>query len=154
MISATNADLAAMIKTAEFRQDLYYRLNVIEINLPALAQRPADVLALASHFLDAGKSLHADTCEALQNYEWPGNVRELKNVMQRACLLAQGAEILPADLGIPLKFSPINSNDELDRTSIERALQAAHGVVAQAAADLGLSRQALYRRMDKLGIAR
>ncbi len=155
IISATNADLPAMIKVGSFRQDLYYRLNVIEINLPPLAQRPADILPLALHYLDSEKTLHADTCEALQNYDWPGNVRELKNVMQRASLLAQDVQIMPADLGIPLKAPACNPADvELDKASIEQALLSAHGVVAQAAADLGLSRQALYRRMDKLGIAR
>ncbi len=155
IISATNADIAAMIKAGGFRQDLYYRLNVIEINLPALAERPADILPLAMHFLDSEKTLHPDTCEALQNYEWPGNVRELKNVMQRASLLAQTLQIMPPDLGIPLKPQPsVVAEAELDKASLERALQAAHGVVAQAAAELGISRQALYRRMDKLGIAR
>lgn len=154
IISATNADLAAMIKAGQFRQDLYYRLNVIEINLPPLAQRPADILALASHFLESDKSLHPDTCEALQNYDWPGNVRELKNVMQRAGLLAQGQQIMPGDLGIPFKLTTSLNQEEFDRHSIEQALKSAHGVVAQAAAELGLSRQALYRRMDKLGIPR
>jgi len=86
-------------------------------------------------------------------YAWPGNVRELKNVMQRACLLAAKNEIMPTDLGLPLANSWVNEQ-EPDKEAIERALQKSHGVVAQAAAELGLSRQALYRRMDRLGISR
>jgi len=89
----------------------------------------------------------------LQRYRWPGNVRELRNVMQRAGLLAAGAEITPADLGLP-DDAPAQPEVELDRETIERALTRANGVVTQAAAELGLSRQALYRRMERLGIAR
>ena len=158
VISATNADLAAMMRAGTFREDLYYRLNVIELRLPPLAERPGDILPLAEHFLMAGKRLDDAAREALLRYPWPGNVRELKNVMQRAGLLAPKAEIGIGDLGLPAAAPAVAANAsneaEPDRDGIERALARAGGVVAQAAAELGLSRQALYRRMERLGIAR
>ncbi|MGZ8289541.1 MAG: sigma-54-dependent transcriptional regulator [Telluria sp.] len=154
VISATNADLQAMIRAGTFREDLFYRLNVIELRLPPLAARPADILPLASSFLAPGKSLHPAAQAALMAHAWPGNVRELKNVMQRASLLAQGDTIKPEDLGLPLAAMPAAAENEPDRDAIAQALARAGGVVAQAAAELGLSRQALYRRMERLGIAR
>ena len=155
VISATNADLTAMIAQGSFRQDLYYRLNVIEVALPALAERRLDVVPLAEHFLPPGKRLAASALRALSGHDWPGNVRELKNCLQRAALLSQGEQIEAADLGLapPRAASPFNG-DEPDRELIEEALRSAGGVIAQAAADLGLSRQALYRRMEKLGVGR
>ncbi|HTD03675.1 sigma-54 dependent transcriptional regulator [Undibacterium sp.] len=159
LISATNADLPAMIRGGSFREDLLYRLNVIQLNLPPLAERPADIIPLAEHFLGPGKTLHATTLAALQRHSWPGNVRELKNVMQRAGLLAKSNEIKAADLGLPAPVASMAANAaaidvELDRETVEQALSKARGIVAQAAAELGLSRQALYRRMDRLGISR
>jgi DNA-binding NtrC family response regulator len=153
VISATNADLAAMIRAGTFREDLYYRLNVIELKLPALAARPGDILPLAHGFLPRGKTLHPGAEAALLAHTWPGNVRELKNVMARATLLAQGDVIKPADLGLPLPAGAA-PDAEPDRDAITQALARAGGVIAQAAAELGLSRQALYRRMERLGIAR
>jgi DNA-binding NtrC family response regulator len=156
VISATNADLQAMIRAGTFREDLYYRLNVIELRLPPLAARPADILPLARHFLGAGRRLRPDAEAALLAHGWPGNVRELKNVMARANLLAQGELITVADLGLPRASASHGAaaEQEPDREAIAGALQRAGGVVAQAAADLGLSRQALYRRMERLGIER
>ena len=152
VISATNADLSAMIRAGTFREDLFYRLNVIELRLPPLAARPGDILPLALSFL-RGKTLHPSAENALLAHNWPGNVRELKNVMARASLLAQGAVIKAADLGLPLAVG--SSHDaEPDREAIVQALARANGVVAQASSELGLSRQALYRRMERLGIAR
>jgi DNA-binding NtrC family response regulator len=153
VVSATNADLQAMIRAGTFREDLFYRLNVIELKLPALAARPGDILPLARGFLAPGKSLHPGAEAALQAHGWPGNVRELKNVMARAGLLAQGEVIKPADLGLPLPAGGA-AEAEPDREAIVGALARAGGVIAQAAAELGLSRQALYRRMERLGIAR
>jgi DNA-binding NtrC family response regulator len=155
ILSATNADLPAMIKAGTFRQDLLYRLNVIELALPPLAERPDDILPLAEHFLEDGKTLHASAQAALLNHDWPGNVRELKNVMQRANLLAKGAELVAADLGLPAATpARVDADPALDKQAIEQALARASGVVAQAAAELGMSRQALYRRMERFGISR
>jgi len=152
VISATNADLGAMIRAGTFREDLFYRLNVIELRLPPLAARPGDILPLALSFL-RGKTLHPSAESALQAHTWPGNVRELKNVMARASLLAQGEVIKAADLGLPVAVAP-TPDSEPDRDAIVQALARAGGVVAQASNELGLSRQALYRRMERLGIAR
>jgi DNA-binding NtrC family response regulator len=154
VISATNADLHVMIRAGTFREDLYYRLNTIELRVPPLVERVDDILPLANHFLAADKRLAADAREALRRHSWPGNVRELKNALQRAALLATGPEITGADLALPTAPLPPPPPDELDRGTLEAALARAGGVVAQAAAELGLSRQALYRRMDKLGIPR
>lgn len=153
VISATNADLGAMIRAGTFREDLFYRLNVIELRLPPLAARPGDILPLAKSFLPAAKTLHPSAESALQAHAWPGNVRELKNVMARASLLAQGDLIKAPDLGLP-STGAASQDAEPDREAIAGALARAGGVVAQAAAELGLSRQALYRRMERLGIAR
>jgi len=155
VISATNADLQAMIRSGAFRQDLYYRLNVIEIALPPLARRPDDILALAEHFLGNGRRLDEGARQALLRHSWPGNVRELKNVMQRATLLAAGDTLTAGDLGLPAgAVAHAEAEPALDRQAIEEALARNAGVVAQAAAELGLSRQALYRRMERLGISR
>ena len=161
VISATNADIASMIRAGSFREDLYYRLNLIELRLPPLAERPGDILPLAEHFLAEGKTLAEPARAALRRHTWPGNVRELKNTMQRARLLAANELITPADLGLPVAASPGgapspagSADAEPDREAIERALARAGGTIAQAAAELGLSRQALYRRMDRLGISR
>lgn len=158
VVSATNADLPAMIRAGTFREDLYYRLNVIELKLPPLAGRPGDILPLARHFLGGAKTLRADAEAALLAHPWPGNVRELKNVMARARLLAADSEIGVADLGLPpaaaLPAGAATADAEPDRDAISQALARANGVVAQAAAELGLSRQALYRRMERLGIGR
>jgi DNA-binding NtrC family response regulator len=156
VVSATNADLPALIRGGQFREDLYYRLNAIELALPALAERPDDILPLARHFLPAGKQFGDDAARALLAHRWPGNVRELRNAVQRAALLAKTATLGAADLGLPAATpgaAPV-PGDEPDRAMIEAALERNGGVLAQAAADLGLSRQALYRRMDRLGIER
>jgi len=153
VISATNADLHAMIRAGTFRQDLFYRLNVIELALPPLARRPEDIVPLAQHFLAPGRRLDPSAQHALLRHGWPGNVRELKNVMQRASLLARGDSITAEDLGLPAAPA-VDGEPVLDRQAIEDALARHGGVVAQAAAELGLSRQALYRRMERLGISR
>ena len=153
VVSATNAELPAMIRDGSFREDLYYRLNTIELAMPPLAERPGDILPLAEHFGQEGKRLSAAAASALQRHPWPGNVRELRNVIQRAQLLATGPRIEVADLGLPrapaVRSGPVR---EPERGQIEAALQRAGGVIAQAAADLGMSRQALYRRMERHGL--
>ncbi len=154
VISATNADLPAMIREGSFREDLYYRLNAIELALPPLAERPGDILPLAERFRPDDKPLGESARNALLRHPWPGNVRELRNVVQRAGLLAQGDRIEAADLNLPKPPAQKSSAsaEEPDRAGIEAALARAGGVIAQAAAELGLSRQALYRRMERHGI--
>lgn len=153
VISATNADLPALIRDGSFREDLYYRLNAIELALPPLAERPGDILPLAESFRPADKPIGDSARSALLRHPWPGNVRELRNVVQRAGLLASGDRIEAADLNLPkVAMAKQASVTEPDRAGIEAALARAGGVIAQAAADLGLSRQALYRRMERFGI--
>ncbi len=157
VVSATNADLGAMIRDGSFREDLYYRLNTVELTLPPLAERPGDIVPLAEHFLAGDKPLSAAASTALQRQPWPGNVRELRNVIQRAELLAIGNRIDVADLNLPrAPAAPRGTGTTVDpdRQRIETALASNHGIIAQAAAELGLSRQALYRRMDRFGIPR
>ena len=155
VVSATNADVAAMIREGRFREDLYYRLNVIELRLPPLSERREDILPLAEHFL-AGAAVFDDGARgALVAHAWPGNVRELKNAIQRAALLCQDGTVTARDLGLAAARTGqgrLPPDAEPDRAAIESALRNARGVISQAAAELGLSRQALYRRMDKLGI--
>ena len=152
VLSATNADLKAMVRAGSFREDLYYRLNVIEIALPPLAERRSDVLPLAQHFL-AGRAMLGDAArEALLAHNWPGNVRELKNVIERAALLAGGAVVTPELLALPAASHSLRNLDEPSREAVVAALAREQGVVSRAASALGLSRQALYRRMERYGL--
>ncbi len=156
VVSATNADLSELIADGRFREDLFYRLDGIELKLPPLAQRPRDILPLARHFLPKGKRLGEDAERALLRHAWPGNVRELRNTMQRAALLAQGDIVVAGDLNLHGAGPAARASgaDEPGREAIEAALERNGGVLAQAAAELGLSRQALYRRLDRHGIKR
>ncbi|WP_395702390.1 sigma-54-dependent transcriptional regulator [Aquabacterium sp.] len=163
VISATNADLKAMVAAGSFREDLYYRLNVFELRLPALAERRDDVLPLAEHFIaqqaqaGAAPRLSEAARELLLAHPWPGNVRELKNVMARAALLAADGLVQPQHLGLGAAALPspaaARNLDEPSREAVLAALAEARGVVSRAAQALGLSRQALYRRMERYGLA-
>ena len=153
VICATNADLQDAIARGAFRQDLYFRIAVVEIAIPALRERREDVLPLAEHFLGGERRrLDERAKQALLAYDWPGNVRELENRVQRALALAAGEEIGASDLGFDEAPSSGGDDIPLERSRIEGALRAAEGSVSRAAEALGLSRQALYRRMDRLGI--
>ena len=152
VIAATNANLRQAIRDGRFREDLFYRLNVIELEIPALAERRDDILPLARHFLQPGFVLTPEAERALLRYPWPGNVRELQNVMRRACLLSGEPAIGVSALSLLADTQASTDEPSIDRHDIEQALSRAQGVVAQAARELGLSRQALYRRMEKLGL--
>jgi DNA-binding NtrC family response regulator len=171
IIAATNADLVAMIREKTFREDLYFRVNVIELRIPPLAARREDVLPLAEDFLahvpDAPPgvrySLTDEGKRALLAYSWPGNVRELHNRLRRAALLAASGVLGATELGLDeapgqkLSAAPpapqmAKGEADIDRATIESALERAEGKIARAAAELGISRQALYRRMEKLGV--
>jgi DNA-binding NtrC family response regulator len=167
IVAATNADLGWMIREGRFREDLYYRLNVIEIAVPPLARRPADILPLARHFLGASMQLSEDAALALLAHDWPGNVRELRNAIERAKLLAQAQLVTAASLNLPAspraaaetarrpEAAPARVDrdaDEPTRDVIEAGLREAGGNVSRAAQTLGLSRQALYRRMQRFNL--
>ena len=152
IVAATNIPLRDAMREGRFREDLYYRLSVIELALPALAERRDDVLPLTRAFLAQGTWLTSDAERALLNYSWPGNVRELRNVLQRAALLAGDAPINASALNLPAVLPARSDEPVLDRATIVRVLAENGHIVAQAARQLGMSRQALYRRMEKLGI--
>jgi DNA-binding NtrC family response regulator len=177
VISATNADLPAAIAAGTFREDLYFRLNVIELKLPALAERTDDIALLSRQFLKrfaddkAPPELASDALDALLAYPWPGNVRELQNRLQRASLVCRDGVIRALDLALPGTVRPssvgveaepdtssgrkggLSASEDEERMRIEDALVRAGSVVSKAAAELGVSRQALYRRMERLGLS-
>jgi len=151
IISATNADIKSAIARGDFREDLYYRLNVIELPLLPLNKRKSDILPLAEHFLGEEFQLTELAAQVLKYYPWPGNIRELKNVMQRASLLANDKvideKVLGLQVDLPEQIRP--SNEEVTANDIQSAIAQASGVISEAAKLLGLSRSALYRRMKK-----
>jgi DNA-binding NtrC family response regulator len=162
ILAATNADLREAMAKGRFRDDLFFRLNVIELEVPPLRERPEDVLALADHFLatlavdpaSSARTLSPSARAALVEHAWPGNVRELANRLQRAHLIAPGAVLSPDDLGLGPASPPLpaSGEDDGERRRLEELLRECGGMVSRAAARLGVSRQALYRRMEKLGI--
>jgi DNA-binding NtrC family response regulator len=152
IVAATNIPLRDAMREGRFREDLYYRLSVIELAVPALADRRDDILPLARAFLGKSGRLTGDGERALLSHIWPGNVRELRNVLQRAALLAGENPINAAALNLPAVLPARSDEPVLDRATIERVLAENGHIVAQAARQLGMSRQALYRRMEKLGI--
>jgi DNA-binding NtrC family response regulator len=165
VVSATNTDLRAACASGQFREDLLFRLNTVEIHVPALRERREDIPALAVHFLTRYGSRYrrpiqgfeASALQLLMQYSWPGNVRELEHTLERAVLMCRGNEIQRADLGLDMLRPQSQNLEELSLESVEailirKALQRFQGNVSQAAEILGLSRGALYRRMEKYGL--
>jgi DNA-binding NtrC family response regulator len=166
ILSATNADLEKEIETGKFREDLFFRLNTIQIHLPALRERIEDIAFLAQEFLTELRQryrkhihgFHPDAITALKAYAWPGNVRELRHVMERAVLLTRTDLIQSSDLGIrgaPTKTPQLEEMnlEAAELFLINRALSRNNGNALLAAKDLGLSRSAFYRRLQKFGIS-
>jgi len=152
VISATNTDLTESIAAGEFREDLYYRLNGIELKVPALRDRREDILPLANWVGGSECHLDDDAKVVLRQYDWPGNVRELQNTIKRAMLLSQDATISAESLGIEASALAPRRVVEVDADDIVGALQQSEGVVSDAARILGLSRSAFYRRVKKFNI--
>lgn len=152
IISATNTNLPQAIEQRHFREDLYYRLNLIEISVPPLASRTEDILPLARHFLPADAKLSVSAKNAMMRHGWPGNVRELQNLARRVAILAPDGKIDAEVLGLnePGSSPAAQKPAEPGLDEIERILEENDGNISQAARQLGLSRQALYRRMDKI----
>jgi len=155
VISATNADLQHDIQRGVFREDLFYRLNVIELRLPPLSERSDDILPLIQHFLP-GRDISIEARRELSEYPWPGNVRELENACKRVAVLKPEGILLFEDFGLdrfasPVASSPVNTA-EPSRELLEQAIEKHDGVIARVAKELGMSRQSLYRRMKKFGI--
>ena len=169
IISATHRDLEEMTKRGEFREDLFYRLNVFHLEIPPLRDRPEDVEDLVHHFLtelsqaNDGRewTLSMAALDVLRRYVWPGNVRELRNAVERATLLCDGTSI---DVGhLPervIRFALADPSGEYGASKgteclmIEEALLSCHGNKVRAAERIGWNRAKLYRRMKKLGIDR
>jgi DNA-binding NtrC family response regulator len=169
LLCATNAQLAEEAKAGNFREDLLFRINTVEIHLPALRDRREDIPLLATHFLNRNRARYRKqvigfspaAMMQLMQYSWPGNVRELEHAVERAVLLCRGEEIEPSNLAFgsarPVGASMENmsenmSIDEVESLLIKKVLRRCDGNISQAAEALGLSRAALYRRIEKYGI--
>jgi DNA-binding NtrC family response regulator len=169
LLSATNVDIGVEVAAGNFREDLLYRLNTVEVRLPPLRERREDIPLLAAHFLQQQAShyqkpirgFHPDAMQALLDYAWPGNVRELQHTIERAVLMAVGELISVEDLNLrtgalvpPAGAAGIDdlSLEDVERLLIRRALERHDGNVSQAAETLGLSRSALYRRLQRYGL--
>lgn len=162
LLCATNADIHAMVERGDFRQDLLYRINTIELHIPPLRERGKDIELLAHHFLNRFakkykkdiKSISASALRKLNAYNWPGNVRELQHAMERAVILASGYTLSGDDFILKpassRKLKPENLNlEEMEQSAIEKALEQADGNMNQAAELLGISRFTLYRKIEK-----
>ena len=166
LICATNADIRQMVEDGNFRQDLLYRINTIEIHIPPLRERGNDIILLADHFLDRytrkyKKEIHGLTREAknkLLKYVWPGNVRELQHTIERAVILGDGSMLKPENFlfhttSKQKKEEEVILNlEQLERQAIEKALRISNGNISRAAEYLGITRYALYRKLEKLGL--
>ncbi|HLW97449.1 MAG TPA: sigma-54 dependent transcriptional regulator [Candidatus Acidoferrales bacterium] len=166
ILAATNADVNAEVAAGRFRQDLLFRLNTIEIQIPPLRDRREDIPLLANHFLRTYAQRYrkmltgfdAAATQALLEHPWPGNVRELDHAVERAVLLAQGSQVRASDLGLRAASSggaarlEEMSLEDVERYLVQRTLARFDGNVSQAAMALGLSRSGLYRRMQKYGL--
>ena len=171
IVSATNANLAARIIEGTFRQDLFYRINTIELHIPPLRERGDDIILLAEHFLDIfamrydrkGVGLSDDARIKLLKHSWPGNVRELQHCIERSLVLSDSPALSASDIQISSGLQSPNNGEtsdakmplnleELERNAIKRAVSMSNGNLTQAAELLGITRFALYRKIDKLGI--
>ncbi len=166
IVSATNADLHADIAAGRFRQDLLFRLNTVEIQLPPLRDRRDDIARLATYFLNRTATRYrrsftgfeSDAIAAMERYPWPGNVRELEHCVERAVLMANGSTVRAADLLLTGTAAPAAPNlddlsmDEVEQLLVKKALARFGGNVSKAAEALGLSRSAMYRRLEKFGL--
>jgi len=168
VVAATNVELKKAMVAGNFREDLYYRLAVVQIVLPPLRDRDHDVRLLAQFFLNRfalqvnkpNMAFEPDALRALNRHAWPGNIRELENCIRRAVILAEGRRVTAKDLELdaseldPAIVTLKDAREAVERQMVQRALQKYSGKIAPAAAELGLSRPTLYELMDKLGIKR
>lgn len=166
LICATNMPLAEMVENNEFRQDLLYRINTVEINLPPLRERMEDIPQLATHFIEMYakkyrkevRGIQEGALEKLKKYHWPGNVRELQHAIERAIIMSEEDELTSMDFfflsgSTSSTSSPDSFNlEEVERSVIEKALERHNGNISKAAKELGLTRASLYRRLEKYGL--
>ena len=170
VISATNRDLSAMVAQGKFREDLYYRVSVVPIRVPALRERPQDIRLLADYFLEEfgtrnnfrAKTLDAEVYEQLEGYNWPGNARELRNVIERMAILTLGDHItsssIPIEIRVQKEAGPRSTvheaRESAEREHLMRALEGASWNVSGAARALGMERTNLHKRIRALGLTR
>jgi len=167
LIAATNKDLAVRVREGSFREDLFYRLNVIHISIPPLRERKEDLRDLADRFIGEsasklGKQVRGITKEALrtlETYDWPGNVRELRNEIERAVILCDGPRIEAREFSLPISAiseGPTGEGpthlEELERAHILKTLEQTGGNQTRAAERLGINRKTLYLKLKKYGI--
>ncbi len=167
LVCATNNDLHTEVAEGNFRQDLLYRINTVEIHLPPLRDRQGDIPILADHFLKVYskkyrksiRNIQSGAMKKLNHYSWPGNVRELQHAIERAVIMTEGDSLSPDDFilssqaksGGDFEFESYNL-DEIEKQVISKVLKHYQGNITQAAQDLGLTRTSLYRRMEKHGL--
>jgi two-component system NtrC family response regulator len=168
ILSATNHDLYAQVKKGSFREDLLYRINLIQIEVPPLRKRTGDIPLLASYFIEQasksysipGRELSKEANDWLRSQSWPGNVRELKNILERTLLLAKGEEIKPDDILAALKQGQASTSlsltngtlDDMEKQMIINAIEECGGNLTRSSEKLGISRATLYRKMERHGI--
>ena len=166
VIGATNQDLGQLIRTGDFREDLYYRISEISIDIPPLRDRSGDPSLLAHAFLDRfaqeqrkpRRGFSSDALSAIEHYDWPGNVREMENVIRRAVIMADGQRITADDLGLEPREDPEQlirlreARDAAEQETIIKAMGRTNGNIAQAADMLGVTRPTLYSLLDKYGL--
>ena len=163
VVCATNADLPRLIEEGRFREDLYYRINLITVHLPPLRERKDDIPALAAYFINKQCEANAlppvtlsdDAVKRLKSFSYPGNIRQLKNIVERAVLMSGKSVITAEDIELPAEHSTLNTIstlEEQERTAIENAMKEYDGNLSKVAEALGLSRGALYRRLEKYNL--
>jgi len=166
IICATHQDLTKLIQEGRFREDLYYRVSEISIDIPPLKDREGDALVLAKAFLNRFveelgsniKGFNTDAIHAIETYDWPGNVRQLESHIKRAAILADGTYITPSDLELgqtvdaPLPLNLKKVREDAERTAIMRAMNHCNNNISDAASALGITRPTLYNLLDKLGL--
>ncbi len=169
LVALTNADLAKAVIAGRFREDLFFRLNVLTIHVPPLRERPGDILPLAEHLLarlapvhgKSGAALSAETQRVLARYAWPGNARELKNVIERALVFSKDSMLRPEDLPDNVRAADsaaagqaqrMRSLEDVEREVIQATLEATHYKITKAAEILGISRKTLLDKRKKFGL--
>jgi len=166
LLCATNSNLEEKIRNGTFREDLFYRINTVTINIPPLRERQEDIIPLAEYYLEQfsrkynkqGMILEPDTRERLEQYTWKGNVRELRHTIERAVILTDSGSISTSDLQLSSPAELANSHydvstlEEMERQAIIRAIRIQKGNITLVAASLGITRQTLYNKMKKYGL--